>query len=214
MYLRRGREKNGKDYPSYVCTRNSTKGPKRGCTNGHRLPAERADEAIISALEDQWLAGDGEAVVMVIGAEMARMQRRQDDRASIDANITETERQLGNLMKALKTGYSPTIDKAAKELEADLVGLRAQLDSIQVLTSVEVNALMIEAAKRAADWKGYLRSNPVGITQNILRKLFPERIKFTPGEKGVWTFEGKLSYGKLLEGLLPKTPRTRRSSSW
>ncbi len=73
---------------------------------------------------------------------------------------------------------------------------------------------MLDAVKRAAEWKSYLRSNPIGITQNLLKKLFPERVKFFPLEKGAWRFEGRVSYGKLLEGLPPKIPRTRRSLSW
>jgi DNA invertase Pin-like site-specific DNA recombinase len=218
MYLRKGTDcRSRKEYPSYVCTRNSTKGSKRqgGCTNGHRLPQERADEAIITALEDQFLARDGEAVLQIIMAELSRLQRNQDDRASIEANISQLEQELGNLVKATKRlGGSPTLDKAIREQEEDLGRLRAQLDQIQVLEGMEIEKLMIEAAKRAADWKRYLRGNPVGITQSLLRKLFPEKIKFTPGEHGVWKFEGQLSYGKFLEGLLPKLPRTGRSSSW
>jgi len=218
MFLRKGADKKtGKEYPSYCCTRYNTKGSKRqgGCTNTHRLPMERADEAVISALEDQLLAGDGEAVVQIILAELSRMQRNQYDRASIEANIVQAEEELGNLVKlGRRVPESPTVAKAIREQEADIVRLREQLDSIQSLADVDLQALMVEAAKRAADWKGYLRGNPMGITQALLKKLFPERIKFTPGEKGVWTFQGRVCYGKLLEGLLPKIPRTPRNSSW
>jgi hypothetical protein len=46
-----------------------------------------------------------------------------------------------------------------------------------------------------------------------LKKLFPEKITFTPGDKGVWTFKGEVDIGRVLEGLLPKIPRSRPSSN-
>ena len=58
MYLKAGKDRrSGKLYPSYVCTRNWTKG-QRACANGHRLPAERADAAILAAFEQEILSSD------------------------------------------------------------------------------------------------------------------------------------------------------------
>ena len=75
MYLRAGKDRrSGKLYPSYLCTRNWAKG-QRACANGHRLPAERADAAILAAFEQEILSSD--MVPQVIMAELSRMQRAQ-----------------------------------------------------------------------------------------------------------------------------------------
>lgn len=214
MHLRAGKDRrSGKLYPSYVCTRNATKG-KRACKNGHRLPAERADEAIISAFEDQWTAGDGEAIIKIIMGELSRMQRAGADREMIAANIVQVEQEIQRGVKALMSGDSPAITQAVREREADLSRLREQLVQIAALQVVDFKELVPLAMKRLADWKGYLRSNPDNVVQSIPKKVIPTKIAFTPGEKGAWTFKGRTSYAKLLEGILPKVPRTGPSSSW
>ncbi len=222
MYLRQGTDqRSGKAYPSYACTRASTKGSKSkaGCKNTHRLPAERAEEALLNALapilDNDRLAGTGLTTWDIIMNELARAERNQGDRASIEANIAESERQLGNLMKGLAmVGTSPAISKAIAEREADIAHLRVQLDGMQVIESADLDKMMQEAARKAIEWVGYLRGNSLGLAQGVLKKLFVEKITFTPGDKGVWTFKGKVHMGKVLEGILPKIPRSRPSSSW
>ena len=42
------------------------------------------------------------------------------------------------------------------------------------------------------------------------------KVRFTPSDPwdGTWTFKGQATYGRLLEGVLPKTPRTGPGSRW
>jgi hypothetical protein len=54
--------------------------------------------------------------------------------------------------------------------------------------------------------------------ENYFTRQFPEsgiptKVKFFPEDPGVWRFEGRTSYAKLLEGILPKVPRSRPGSS-
>ena len=90
--------------------------------------------------------------------------------------------------------------KARERRRGDLTAKLEHLDGLAKLPRLDPTALTDELRDRLTDWQGLLTAEPVKARQ-VLRKLLVGRLVFHPDpDRGLYTFEGKASYGKLVAG--------------
>jgi hypothetical protein len=94
--------------------------------------------------------------------------------------------------------------QACEQRKRSLAEGSARLDHVQALASVDLAMIAPQLRARLDDWRSLLTRH-VGVARQILKKLIPERLVFTPhveGDARSYTFAGMGRLDQLLQGLV------------
>lgn len=190
---------NGKEF--LHCTNRHHFG-KMKCSNGHRLSVALAEKAIMQAFESA-LVGD---IVMTKIAEALEAHREaQQDPVPLQAEAKRLRAEIARLVDLAARGEEVEVLDGIRTRKARLAEIEETLSGTAAV-EIDMEAFRADVEAALTDWRAHLKKNP-STTQQVLRKLLPERLRVTPSPKpGVlWEFDGMTDYKKILEecGLAP-----------
>jgi hypothetical protein len=163
----------------------------------------RVDEAVLAELGGRVLRP---AVVMVIvDGVFEAMQPGSGDVGRIREELRGVEREIGRLADAIATGgpLSSLVERLkAREQRRD--ELTRAIAAREALSVRRFDRSVIEQQTRAhcERWREMLSGGDVQDGRGLLREVLEGPIRFTPDER-TYRFDGLLSFGKLLAGIVP-----------
>src|SRR5262245_61169870 len=134
-------------------------------------------------------------------------------RHAIAKDLKTLDHELANLTRAIKAGGGRGLDSLVAEVHAiearkrALAADHAKLTKAEGLASLDLKRVESQLRERLDDWQGLLTRHG-GAARQILAKLIPDRLTFTPHVEGAkrWnTFEGVGRLEPLLHGIIPVT---------
>jgi site-specific DNA recombinase len=184
------------------------------CTNNVNLPKEAADQAVLTALEDDLLRPEVVEGAIRRATELwaARGGALEAQRVALRGELQQVEGELANLAAAIANGGQLTsLLVGLKEREERRTQLQEQLNTLEAAgQSVPITLGEVDGKLRGYldNWRALLCKHAAQARQ-IVRKLVDGRLVFTPkNDAGVpyYEFRGQGNLGRLLEGaaLLPK----------
>jgi site-specific DNA recombinase len=183
----------------YGCIAHHKKGT---CSNGLRIPVDRVDHAVLTALAGEVLRP---AVVMAVVDrvfEQLTPQAAGRDAANLRTDLQAVEREIGNLTRAIAAGGEmESLLTALRASEQRREEVRAALASRERTPVHGIDRAAIEAHVRLRldDWRGLLSQRPAQGRQ-LLREVLAGPMTFTPGAGRTYRFTGEASFGGLLAG--------------
>lgn len=176
----------------YMCL-GFVKGGPRACRNNMKLPLQAADEAVLSAIEDQVLRP--EVVAAAIQEAVGKLRPREDyetERERLQSALTTLDGELKNLTKAVaEGGQLASLIAGIEERERRWEDLRRSLAALDARRGIgNLDHARLEKALRIklADWQG-LMARRVAEARQILRTLLVDRLQFALESQG-YRFEG------------------------
>jgi site-specific DNA recombinase len=170
----------GKD--RYGC---ATRRGRGTCDNGHTITRQHIEARVLGALRERLLTPERVQEFVRAYAEALAADERQSGvrRSQLERQLTETERGLQSLVRAIENGaWSDTVQKRLAELEARKAEIKAELDSMGEASPparLHPNAADIYAAA-VADLEASLNDPDIRTaTAEVLRGLV-EKIVLTP----------------------------------
>lgn len=207
----------------YQCLGN-VRGRRRGphCANALPAPMAMTDQVVLTLIENTVLRPEVVTATITECLRRLRPDRTAPRRAALAQDLQTVERELANLIRAIKAGGdSEALAAEVKSCEARRQTLRDQVAALahaDQLAAVDLAALDADLRVRLEDWRGLLTRH-VGSGRQILRKLIPERLVFTPHTEGTaryYTFEGVGRLEPVLQGtVMPdgSAPQSATSST-
>jgi site-specific DNA recombinase len=206
LFVRKRPNKKYPDRPAYqyyACSIHHLRGVT-ACANAMTMPRAAADAAVLNALKKDIL--NPEALTLAVEETLSRYNTRPQSLAAQQTALTAELRKLATeidtLYGHLASGLAGIPDQI-KARERRQREAQAELDRVTGLASLprlDKAGLSKELRARLTEWATLLDAEPVRAKQ-ILRKLAPERIVFTPDGKG-YRFEGRAAYGRFLAGVV------------
>ncbi len=179
----------------YMCL-GFVKGGKTACGNNMKLALQAADEAVLSAVEDQVLRP--EVIAVAIQEAVRRLRPEEDqhaERRRLESAVAKVEAELARLVGAIKSGTNggpETLVRAIEDVEGErnrLRGALASLDALKEVAHMDAARLEQDLRARLVDWRSLMVRHGTQARQ-ILRTLLVGRLRFTPNDRGC-EFEGE-----------------------
>jgi site-specific DNA recombinase len=196
----------------YQCTANRLRG-RTSCANNHLLWLEEADEEIVTKLLERVLVPEvireaaRKAALRACSSTVDHAARRQ----ALDAELAGISAEIDNLAAAIaKGGRFASLLGAVEERERrrEQIGKEmARLERETHVAKLDDETLYRELVSRAQDWdyvRSQLRGN-LAVARQLLRKIFPDRITFTPRQvEGQWMYQyaAQAQVGGIVSGIL------------
>src|SRR5262249_16268779 len=140
--------------------------------------------------------------------------------SALERECRGVEQELTNLTRAIRMGgQMESLVRDLREREARKRSLDESLAALgraQQLGSADLARLEEQLREQLQDWRGLLTKH-VGAARQILRKLIPERLRFTPhidGDRRWYTFEGIGRLEPMLAGMVPGAESLVRQEWW
>ena len=182
------------------------------CPNGRELPMTQADDAVLSAVLEDFL--DAELIEAVVARALERVEPVVEDasmrRGCIEAALGEVEQEIcrlthaiasGGQLAGLLTGLKDREDRR-EALRAELHGLRR----VEQRGNVDRSLLATQIRQRVDEWRGLL-TRQTAYARQLLTKLLEGPMIFTPqlNDSGTWEFTATARFDRLLAGLVDAT---------
>ena len=172
----------------YGCSTNVNRGPA-ACSNGVRVPRKVVESELLAALKNRLFTAEG---INLFKAEVRRLlaERRADrgrDAKKVEAELARVEKEIANIVTAIKAGiFTPTTKAALEKAEAERTRLeRAAVGPAPGLENIE------EMLPRAVDTYRDLIENfedvvmsRVSEARNQIKALVGREIPLHPTEAG------------------------------
>ena len=190
----------------YVCTGFHNKG-RTICPNGVPLPMREADDAILTQLREYVLRPDIVEGALVDAIELLRPQADTIEarRAELQVKLRTVEEEAARLAAAVAAGGEfASLRAALRERDDGAKTLQRQLtslDGLRDVSSLDVRHIERDLRARVKDWRALL-GRQVPIARQIVTKLLDGRLVFTPRKDRAYEFTGRVSIGRLLQGIV------------
>ena len=178
------------------------------CKNGLVVPIAVADEAVLSAFEEQLLNPDALARGFQQALATLRTPPAAGELESAQRELAAINEQLANLAQGIKMGgILPTLVAESQNLERQKADLLRRIERLEqtaeTFSDADASNFVAKIQERLGNWRELLREKS-GSAQRLLRKLLSERIKFTRREDA-YEFVARCSLAKFAEA--EKHPR-------
>ena len=189
--------------PFYACASYFRKG-SCVCMNNSRVKLEDLDHLVLQTLEDVVLQPDVVEAALQQALDKLAPGVRQAEVQRLQRELAEVEQRLERLTAAVATGGQlPSLLERLQQEEQHKVDLQAQLATAQHLAvTVSVDQIRTDLVQRLQEWRQLLRTH-VAQSRQMLRKLLDGPLTLTPLEDGQVQVDGRVSYDKVLTGLVP-----------
>ena len=204
----------------YRCWYSWSRGPSV-CSNTLTVPQERADLAILRAVERDVLDPEVVEVALVLSLEQLTQSdlAASDRRDYLKTELVRIEEELARYADAIAdAGPLATIVQAIKVREERRETIRCELRTLNLVRRGESDVARIRATLRdyLSDWTAMVRAG-VGEARRLLREVLVDRVVFRPvprpphlppvtgpgrRAKLVYEFSGEASLSKLFAGLI------------
>jgi site-specific DNA recombinase len=186
----------------YGCVANHKRG-ENVCGNALKLPIERVDQAVLGELGGKVLRP---AVVMaIVDGVLEAMRPGADDVGRQRDELRRIEREIGRFVEAIAAGGPlASLVERLKAREQRRDELARSIAAREGLAVRRFDRKSIEQTARAHcdRWRQVLSGGDVQEGRGVLREVLEGPLRFTPDER-TYRFEGLLSFGKLLAGIVP-----------
>jgi DNA invertase Pin-like site-specific DNA recombinase len=185
---------------AYRCSYHHHRGA-RVCANMNTAPVQTVTTAVLAGLREQVFAPD--LWLPVLRETLARAQARAtstpDRRRELERQLRQVEQELERLATALAQGGPlPSLLAKLQEREAARAALDRQRAVLATSPSTtrrwDPRILQWELRARVADWQGLLEGN-LHEARELLRRLLPQRLRFTPRPVGGYEITGPVALG-------------------
>jgi len=178
----------------YGCTRCHNGGATANtCTNSLTVKRSVVESRLLTAIQEKLFTEEG---VDIFTQEFERYlieqrKAKTPDKDQMQARLTEVEREITNLMVAIKAGmFSPTLKQALEDAEAERTRLQHTLQGpvkkLDLLTTVLPN--LVERFRRMLDNLARATRHEVDKARGILRGLLVGQIVLHPSSDGTERF--------------------------
>lgn len=189
-----------KSHSAYVCS-GYQHGGKAVCDSRHRLPREKAEEAVLGGIAD--FLGQDRLVRQLSRAVIDELRvlssSRQADRAGLERRKTSVQRAIDNLLSALEKGDAPdTALTRLREREIELASIDTQLRSSLPDSVPQLAAIQDTVRDSLASLSDLLCGHPSSVRElkALLAQIVPSKATVSPqrrGKKVIMNIDGEIA---------------------
>jgi site-specific DNA recombinase len=192
----------------YGCTSFHQKGSAI-CSNSLEIPMERADDAVLTAFEQDVLQPAVVERAIRLAVERLRASPADDAtrRATLQARVGTLNEELSKLAGAVAAGGEvSTLVAAIRQREGERAKAERELEGLtRAASSTRVDPGTIERdlRERLSEWRALLRRH-VPQARQIMKRLLVKPLRFTPfrnDSEKYYEFTAEIALGRVFSGL-------------